>query len=110
MLYPRHGAPVRPGHLTERDKSANDIREAFNRLTPRGLDEWPVTVPRPLHDEQAHNLEHPLHPIQRHFIELVDGVEGKPELHQHEITTVKDAMQFLHTQKQGSARHVAPKI
>ena len=46
------------GHLTERDKAAHDIREAFNRVWPRQPHEWPVTVPRPLHDARTTNLSH----------------------------------------------------
>jgi phospholipase C len=89
------------GSLTARDRSVNDIRAAFNRLIPRSQHAWPVTTPRPLHDEQAINLAHPLHPMQHAFLQLVDGVSDKPELDQHEINTVQDAMRFLHRKKSG---------
>jgi phospholipase C len=87
------------GHFTERDKSATDIREVFNRRTPRAPHEWPVTVPHPLHDPDATNLEHPLHAMQQSFVELVDAHDGNPELDQYEVTTVGDAMQFLQRKK-----------
>jgi phospholipase C len=83
------------GHLTERDKSANDIREAFNRVMPRRQHEWPVTVPRPLRDEGATNLSHRLHAMQQSFVALADAHDGKPELHRHEVNTAGDAVQFL---------------
>jgi phospholipase C len=87
------------GHLTERDKSANDIREAFNRVMPRRQHEWPVTVPRPLRDAGATNLAHRLHAMQQSFVALADAHDGKPELHRHEVNTVGDAVQFLQRKK-----------
>jgi hypothetical protein len=87
------------GVLTARDRVANDIREAFNRLTPRPQQAWPVTTPRPLHDEQATNLAYPLHPMQYAFLQLIDGVSDKPELHQHEINSIQDAVRFLRGKK-----------
>ena len=87
------------GHFTARDKSATDIREAFNRVTPRGEADWPVTVPHPLHDARATNSAQPLHPMQRSFIELADRHDEKPELHRHEVHTVADAMRFLQRKK-----------
>jgi len=83
------------GHLTERDKAAHDVREAFNRVMPRQQHEWPVTVPRPLRDARATNLSHRLHALQHSFVALADAHDGKPALHRHEVNTVGDALQFL---------------
>jgi phospholipase C len=83
------------GHLTERDKAAHDIREAFNRVMPRRQHEWPVTVPRPLHDARTTNLSHQLHALQHSFVALADAHDGKPELHRHAVHTVGEAVQFL---------------
>jgi phospholipase C len=83
------------GHLTERDKSATDIREAFNRVMPRRPYEWPVTVPRPLRDDRTTNLSQRLHAMQQSFVALADAHDGKPELHRHEVNTVGEAVQFL---------------
>jgi methylphosphotriester-DNA--protein-cysteine methyltransferase len=47
-----------------------------------------VTVPRPLHDPDATNLEHPLHAMQQSFVDLVDTHDGNPELDQHEVKEV----------------------
>jgi phospholipase C len=87
------------GHLTERDKAAPDLREVFNRAAPRQSHEWPVTVPRPLRDPHATNLEAPLHPMQQDYLALVDAVDGKGALQQYEVGTVSDARQYMRTRK-----------
>lgn len=38
-------------HLTERDRTAPDLADAFNLSVPRAPSTWPVTVPRPVPPE-----------------------------------------------------------
>jgi len=43
-LCAKHGLP----HLTERDREAPDLSDAYNLTRPRAASTWPVTVPRPV--------------------------------------------------------------
>jgi phospholipase C len=64
------------GHLTDRDRSAADLRGAFNRSTPRERQDWPVITPRELPNNRASNANHPLNDLQRAIVELANVIAG----------------------------------
>jgi phospholipase C len=79
-----HGALARTlsrkwnlGHLTERDRTANDLGEAFNRTAPRQREEWPITHPRlppGRETRKASNLDHPLNKLQEGVLGLATSL------------------------------------
>ena len=61
------------GHMTERDRAANDIGVTFNRREPRPRESWPVVRARPMpgrEQRKASNLDHPLNGLQRSVLGL----------------------------------------
>jgi phospholipase C len=83
------------GYLTERDKSATGIREAFSRSQPRDRKDWPEITPRKTSDERASNLDHPLNKLQKDILGLAIAIGGDPEASLSDIKTVFEAEQFM---------------
>jgi len=84
----------RLGHLTERDRSANDLREAFNLSQPRTRGSWPILKPRLVPRADTTN-DDPLNPLQRHIVELVKSAIGGADVAASEVRTVGEAASFL---------------
>jgi phospholipase C len=82
------------GHLTERDRLANDLREAFNLSQPRLRDSWPILKPRLVPQADTTN-DDPLNPLQRHIVELVKTAIGEVDVAASEVRTVGEAASFL---------------
>ena len=73
-------------HLTERDRTAPDLSNAFNRASARDPSTWPVTVPRPVPPDATATdplgptlAPQPLNDLERHLVGLTmawfNGVE-----------------------------------
>jgi phospholipase C len=85
------------GHLTERDRAARSIAEAFSRETPRPREQWPVTKPAALPDADAAppNEHHPLNDLQRTALGLTAALAGHSEGLTAEVRTVGHAVRFM---------------
>jgi phospholipase C len=87
------------GSLTRRDGSARDLREAFNRSTPRERAAWPVTTPRPCPGQkEVNNRDHPLNALQASIVGLAIAIGFDPGFSPSEIRTVYDAIRFMREQ------------
>jgi phospholipase C len=82
------------GHLTERDRSANDLRETFDLFQPRTRESWPTLKPRPVPQADTTD-DDPLNPLQKHVVELVKAAVDEEDAAASELRTVRDAVHFL---------------
>ena len=96
-----HGSMIRTlsdkwqlGHLTERDRTATNVSEAFNRSVPRARADWPVTVPRPTPPPDIGH-DRPLNALQRNVVELGNAVAGDPIRKPGEVLTVFEAIRQM---------------
>ena len=82
------------GHLTERDRTAANLSEAFNRSVPRARAEWPVITPRQMSSGLASESDHdhPLNALQSAIVGLAVAVSGDSLLQPGEVITVSDAI------------------
>jgi phospholipase C len=86
--------------LTQRDASAPDFLEVFDRQTPRPNTEWPVLEPlaQPLAAAGTHNLNHPLNELQKAIVGTVNHL-GEKARELDETMTVGQALEFMRSKK-----------
>jgi phospholipase C len=84
------------GHLTERDRTAASLSEAFNRSVARPRAGWPAVRPRDVPPGiVGGNHEQPLNAFQRDIVELAIAVAGDWPPHPSDVATVADAIRTM---------------